>query len=74
MEQFLPKNYFCVILAGGIGTRLWPASRQEMPKQFLDILGTGETLLQATYKRYARFINKENIIVMSNERYKDLTM
>ncbi len=73
MEHLLPNNYYCVILAGGIGTRLWPASRQEMPKQFLDILGTGETLLQATYKRYARFINKENIIVMSNERYKELT-
>ena len=74
MEQHLPKNYYCVILAGGIGTRLWPASRQEMPKQFLDILGTGETLLQATYKRYTRFIDKENIIVMSNERYKELTI
>lgn len=70
----MQNNYYCIILAGGIGTRLWPASRQEMPKQFLDILGTGETLLQATYKRYAKFIAKENIIVMSNERYKDLTM
>ena len=68
------NNQYCIILAGGIGTRLWPASRQQMPKQFLDILGTGETLLQATYKRYAKFIDKENIIVMSNERYKDITM
>ena len=70
----MQNNYYCIILAGGIGTRLWPASRQQMPKQFLDILGTGETLLQATYKRYAKFIDKENIIVMSNERYKDITM
>ena len=68
------NNQYCIILAGGIGTRLWPASRQQMPKQFLDILGTGETLLQATYKRYAKFIDKENIIVMSNELYKDLTL
>lgn len=68
------NNHYCIILAGGIGTRLWPASRQQMPKQFLDILGTGETLLQTTYKRYAKFINKENIIVMSNERYKDLIL
>lgn len=70
----MQNNYYCIILAGGIGTRLWPASRQQMPKQFLDILGTGETLLQATYKRYAKFIDKENIIVMSNEIYKDLTL
>mgnify|MGYP002525652906 CR=1 FL=1 len=63
------NNYYCVILAGGIGSRLWPSSRQQKPKQFLDILGTGETLLQMTYKRFARFVNTENIIVMSNTQY-----
>ncbi len=60
---------YCVILAGGFGTRLWPSSRQSKPKQFIDFFGTGETLLQTTYRRFARFIDKENIIVMSNHQY-----
>jgi len=68
----MKQNHYCVILAGGIGTRLWPASRQQLPKQFIDILGTGETLLQATYRRYSRIIDRENIIVMSNVNYKDI--
>ena len=63
------NNNYCVILAGGIGSRLWPSSRQQKPKQFLDILGTGETLLQSTYNRFARFIHPDNIIVMSNHQY-----
>lgn len=65
-------NNYCVILAGGYGTRLWPLSRQEKPKQFHDFLGRGETLLQSTYKRYSHFILKENIIVVSNTQYGDL--
>ena len=68
------KNHYCVILAGGLGTRLWPASRENLPKQFIDILGTGETLLQATYRRYTKIIDRDNIIVMSNEQYKDITL
>lgn len=64
----MDKRY-CVILAGGIGSRLWPTSRTEKPKQFLDMLGNGETLLQTTYNRFARFIPKENIFVMSNVSY-----
>ena len=67
------QNHYCVILAGGIGTRLWPSSRQKLPKQFIDLLGTGETLLQSTYRRYANFIDRKNIIVVSNERYEDIT-
>ena len=63
------NDNFCIILAGGIGSRLWPSSRQQKPKQFLDFMGTGETLLQATYRRFAAFINPENIIVMSNHMY-----
>lgn len=68
------KNNYCVILAGGIGTRLWPSSRQQKPKQFLDFLGTGETLLQATYRRFRKFVAVENILVVSNEDYKDLVV
>src|SRR5690606_41731741 len=66
-----PNNY-CVIMAGGVGSRFWPMSRQEKPKQFIDILGTGETLLQSTFRRIKSFCLPENIIVVSNVRYKDL--
>lgn len=68
------KNNYCVILAGGIGTRLWPSSRQQKPKQFIDFLGTGETLLQATFRRFRKFVAEENILVVSNEDYKDLVL
>ena len=65
-------NHYCVILAGGIGSRLWPSSRQQRPKQFIDFFGNGETLLQSTYKRFSQFINPRNIIVMSQQVYADL--
>lgn len=65
------KNY-CVILAGGLGSRLWPLSRANKPKQFIDILGTGKTLLQTTYERFASFIDTDNIIIVTNENYRDL--
>ena len=65
-------NYYCVILAGGIGSRLWPSSRQQHPKQFIDFLGCGESLLQSTYRRFARFIDPDNIVVMSHQQYADL--
>ena len=61
------ENNYCVIMAGGIGSRFWPLSRTNKPKQFLDILGIGETLLQSTYKRFAKIIPPENIIVVTNE-------
>ncbi len=66
------RNYFCVILAGGIGKRIWPVSRQNKPKQFIDVLGTGETLLQTTYKRFSKFIDPKNIIVMTNHDFGDM--
>ena len=59
-------------MAGGIGTRLWPVSRQRTPKQFIDLLGTGETLLQSTYKRFLEFIDKDNIIVVTNHEYEGI--
>lgn len=58
-----------MILAGGAGKRLWPASSEKMPKQFLDIFGTGETLLQATYRRFAGFMDSGNIYVSTNSDY-----
>jgi mannose-1-phosphate guanylyltransferase len=67
----MEKNY-CIIMAGGVGSRFWPLSRQGRPKQFLDILGTGRTLIQQTFDRFASFIPVENIFVVTNVRYKKL--
>lgn len=66
------ENKYVVIMAGGAGTRFWPMSRAEKPKQFLDILGTGKTLLQQTYERFLPEFKKENIYVVSNEAYGNL--
>ncbi len=61
-------------MAGGIGSRFWPMSRTEMPKQFLDILNIGRTLIQATYDRFAKFIPAENIYIVTAEQYKDIVI
>ena len=63
------QHNYCLILAGGKGRRLWPASREEKPKQFIDFLGAGRTLLQQTYDRFARFIPKDNIYVSTHADY-----
>lgn len=65
-------NYYSVIMAGGIGSRFWPMSRNAKPKQFLDILGNGRTLLQQSYDRLTRVCLKENILIVTNEAYVDL--
>lgn len=64
-------NDYCIILAGGIGRRLWPCSRKDMPKQFIDFFGTGQTLLQQTYARFVRFIPAERIIISTFEDYRE---
>ena len=69
----MEKN-FCVIMAGGVGSRFWPLSRQARPKQFLDILGTGRTLIQQTFDRFSSFIPVENIRVVTSVRYKSQVM
>lgn len=66
------SNNFCVIMAGGIGSRFWPMSKSSFPKQFIDILGTGRTLLQQTYDRLLRICPSENIYVVTNSQYKEL--
>ncbi len=63
-------NQYVAIMAGGIGSRFWPMSRTSYPKQFLDILGTGRTLIQSTFDRFARFIPAENIFVVTAEEYR----
>ncbi len=62
-------NHYVAIMAGGVGSRFWPASREERPKQFLDILGTGKSLLQITYERFLPLIPKENIFIVTNAAY-----
>jgi mannose-1-phosphate guanylyltransferase len=61
-------------MAGGIGSRFWPLSKAKRPKQFLDILGTGRTLLQQTYDRYIKIMPPEHIYVVSNIEYRDLVV
>jgi len=66
------KDNFGVIMAGGIGSRFWPMSQESMPKQFLDVLGTGRTLIQMTVDRLCKIAPKEQIYVMTNVDYADL--
>jgi mannose-1-phosphate guanylyltransferase len=68
------KNYYAILMAGGVGSRFWPVSTQDFPKQFHDMLGTGDTLIQKTFHRLARLIPKENILILTNERYNDLVL
>ena len=68
------KNYYAVLMAGGVGSRFWPISTSSYPKQFHDMLGTGDTLIQKTFKRLNRFVPTENILILTNERYNDLVL
>jgi mannose-1-phosphate guanylyltransferase len=67
----MKKNY-CVIMSGGIGSRFWPISRENRPKQFLDFFGIGRSLLQQTFDRFKQIIPVENIFIATNEMYSDL--
>lgn len=66
------QHTYCVIMAGGVGSRFWPMSRSAYPKQFLDFLGLGRTLLQQTYDRFLPICPPENILVVTNARYASL--
>jgi len=66
------KNNYVVILAGGVGSRLWPKSRDFLPKQFVDLLGNGRSLLQATYKRFLKFVDKEYIFVTTSYQFESI--
>ena len=65
-------NRYVIIMAGGIGSRFWPYSRTDKPKQFLDILGHGETLLQATFRRFSSICRKDNIYIVTSEKHRKL--
>ena len=70
----MSKNHYVAIMAGGIGSRFWPMSRTDFPKQFLDILNTGRTLIQATYDRFLQFIPAENIYIVTAAQYCDIVV
>ena len=65
----MSKSIYVVIMAGGIGSRFWPYSRNARPKQFIDVLGTGRSLLQMTYDRFLNITSKDNILVVTNDNY-----
>ena len=67
-------NNYCIIMAGGIGSRFWPLSKDNYPKQFLDILGTGKSFIQSTYERFSPVIPDENFLVVTNKAYKQLVL
>ena len=67
-------NRYCVIMAGGIGSRFWPLSKNNYPKQFLDILGTGKSFIRSTYERFLPLVPSENFVVVTNAAYKDLVL
>jgi mannose-1-phosphate guanylyltransferase len=67
-------NRYVIIMAGGVGSRFWPLSRREKPKQFLDILGTGETLIQQTFRRFRSTCPENNIFVVTSAEHKDLVL
>jgi mannose-1-phosphate guanylyltransferase len=65
-------NYYVAIMAGGVGSRFWPASRENLPKQFIDVLGVGKSLIRLTFERFQNIIPADRIFVVTNKAYKDL--
>ena len=72
MNKISKQDTYVLIMAGGVGSRFWPKSRNNFPKQFIDILGIGKSLLQLTYDRFLKICPKENIFILSNEQYSGL--
>lgn len=70
----MKMNNYCIIMAGGIGSRFWPLSKDNYPKQFLDILGTGKSFIRSTYERFSPIIPDENFLVVTNKAYKQLVL
>jgi mannose-1-phosphate guanylyltransferase len=67
------NNNYCVIMSGGVGSRFWPFSKENKPKQFLDFFGTGRSLLQSTYDRFKKVVPAENIYIVTNDAYAEMT-
>lgn len=68
------KNYYAILMAGGVGSRFWPVSTTEFPKQFHDMLGSGDTLIQKTFSRLSNLIPVENILILTNEKYNHIVL
>ena len=67
-------NRYVIIMAGGVGSRFWPLSRKEKPKQFIDILGTGETLIQQTFRRFKTIVPEDHIFIVTSAEHKELAI
>lgn len=67
-------NYYAILMAGGVGSRFWPVSTTDFPKQFHDMLGSGETLIQKTFSRLSQIVPAENILILTNEKYNDIVL
>ncbi|SEA99515.1 mannose-1-phosphate guanylyltransferase [Pedobacter hartonius] len=72
MNRISMQDTYVLIMAGGVGSRFWPKSRNNFPKQFIDILGIGKSLLQLTHERFQKICPQENIFILSNEQYSGL--
>lgn len=68
----MDKNNYCIIMAGGAGTRLWPVSRSGCPKQFIEVGNTGKSFLRITYERFSKFFPAENILIVTTVKYRDI--
>ena len=68
------NDCYCVIMAGGTGTRFWPLSKTSRPKQFLDVADTGKTFIRHTFERFSKIVPKENILIVTADRYRDLVL
>ena len=66
IDKLSRDRNFCVIMAGGVGSRFWPESRNSRPKQFLDFFGTGQSLIQMTVNRFRELVQVENILIVTN--------
>jgi len=74
IDKLSRDRNFCVIMAGGVGSRFWPESRNSRPKQFLDFFGTGQSLLQMTVNRFRELVPVENILIVTNVLYRDMML
>ena len=74
IDKLSRERNFCVIMAGGVGSRFWPESRNNRPKQFLDFFGTGQSLLQMTVNRFRELVPMENILIVTNVLYRELML
>ncbi|MDY5969841.1 MAG: mannose-1-phosphate guanylyltransferase [Bacteroidales bacterium] len=70
----MANERYCVIMAGGIGSRFWPLSKDDHPKQFIDVLGTGKSFIRATFERFIHDVPVENFLVVTNVKYKQLVL